>query len=286
MKITKKSTALIMLLGLIGLIGIDIQSISAASLTAFEIIQKVDDRDDGDAFISDMIMVKIDKKKQQRKLELRTYSKDYGKDTKSIIFFLSPADKRNVSFLSWDKDKDEDEDDKWLYLPAGNVKTRISGGKKKDPFMGSDFSYADMESIEINDWNYKFVTKYREKDKKSLNPVVAGHDCWIIQATPKKSKLKKVLKEIGYTKRVLWVRKDNFMLVKGRIWVKKGKKTKMFFARKINKLQGIWRSDELEMRTYKGKRLEHRTLLLFTKTDYKVTIDDSMFTEQRMMRGL
>ena len=277
---------LVAIAGLVFLAGIVPHSASADSPTAFEVVQKVDDRDDGDSLVSDMIMIKIDKKKQQRKLELKTFSKDYGEDKKSIMFFLSPADKRNVSFLSWEKEDDEAEDDKWLYLPAGSIKTRILGGKKKDAFMGSDFSYADMESTDIEDWNYAFVTKYSKKDKKELNPVVEGQECWIVQATPKKSELKKILNEIGYLKRVSWIRKDNFMAVKARIWVKKGRKTKMFFARKINRHQGIWRTDELEMRTYKGRRLEHRTILLFTKTDYNMDIDDSMFTEQRMTRGL
>jgi hypothetical protein len=264
-------------------------------LSPFDIIKKVDNRDDGETSISDTIMIKVDRKGQQRKLELKSYRKDYGKDSKSILFFTAPADKRNVSFLSWEKDNEEEDDDKWLYLPAGNIKTRISGGKKKDPFMGSDFSYADMESTDIEDWNYSFTDKYTSKDKSKLNPVVNGIDCWIIQALPKKEKLKKIKTEIGYLKRVIWVRKDNFMMVQGRTWVKKGKKTKLFFARKIKKIQGVWTAQELEMRTYKGsittkkkraRSLQHRTILLFKDMQYNRPLEDAMFTVQRMMRGL
>ena len=268
---------------------------NSQELSPFDIIKKVDNRDDGETSISDTIMIKVDRKGQQRKLELKSYRKDYGKDSKSILFFTAPADKRNVSFLSWEKDNEEEEDDKWLYLPAGNIKTRISGGKKKDPFMGSDFSYADMESTDIEDWNYSFTDQYTSKDKSKLNPVVNGNDCWIIQALPKKEKLKKIKTEIGYLKRVIWVRKDNFMMVQGRTWVKKGKKTKLFFARKIKKIQGIWTAQELEMRTYKGsittkkrraRSLQHRTILLFKDMQYNKPLEDAMFTVQRMMRGL
>jgi hypothetical protein len=264
-------------------------------LSPFDIIKKVDNRDNGETSISDTIMIKVDRRGQQRKLELKSYRKDEGEDSKSILFFTAPADKRNVSFLSWEKDNEEEDDDKWLYLPAGNIKTRISGGKKKDPFMGSDFSYADMESTDIEDWNYSFTDQYTSKDKSKLNPVVNGNDCWIIQALPKKEKLKKIITEIGYLKRVIWVRKDNFMMVQGRTWVKKGKKTKLFFARKIKKIQGIWTAQELEMRTYKGsittkkrraRSLQHRTILLFKDMQYNKPLEDAMFTVQRMMRGL
>jgi hypothetical protein len=268
---------------------------NSQELSPFDIIKKVDNRDDGETSISDTIMIKVDRRGQQRKLELKSYRKDDGEDSKSILFFTAPADKRNVSFLSWEKDNEEEEDDKWLYLPAGNIKTRISGGKKKDPFMGSDFSYADMESTDIEDWNYSFTDQYTSKDKSKLNPVVNGNDCWIIQALPKKEKLKKIITEIGYLKRVIWVRKDNFMMVQGRTWVKKGKKTKLFFARKIKKIQGIWTAQELEMRTYKGsittkkrraRSLQHRTILLFKDMQYNKPLEDAMFTVQRMMRGL
>lgn len=264
-------------------------------LSPYDIVKKADNRDDGDTAINETIMIKVDRRGQQRKLELKSFRKDYGVDNKSILFFLSPADKRNVAFLSWEKDDESAEDDKWLFLPAGNIKTRISGGKKKDPFMGSDFSYADMESTDIDDWNYKFTDRYTSKDKSKLNPVVNGQECWIIEALPKKEKLKKIIKEIGYLKRVSWIRKDNFMVVQGRTWVKKGKKTKLFFARKIIQVQGIWTAQELEMRTYKGsiktkkrraRSLQHRTLLLFKNIKYNETLEDSMFTVQRMMRGL
>ncbi len=280
----------------IGLMAILIaQTVFSQDLSPFEIMKKVDDRDDGDTVNNYIVMVKVDKRGQKRLLELKSFRKDYGEDDKSILFFTKPADKRNVSLLSWEKDDDAQEDDKWLYLPAGNIKTRIAGGKKKDPFMGSDFSYADMESTEINDWDYKFTEKYSAKDKSKLNPVVDGHECWIIQSLPKKEKLKSILKEIGYLKRVSWVRKDNFMVVRSRIWVKKGKKTKLFFARKIEQIQGIWTARELEMRTYKGsiatkkrraRSLQHRTVLLFKNTKYNEPIEDSMFTVQRMIRGL
>jgi len=258
-------------------------------------MQRVDDRDDGDTSTANIIMVNFDRSNQQRKLELRSFRKDYGKDKKSILFFLAPADKKNVSFLSWEKDNEDEEEDKWLYLPAGRIKTRISGGKKKDPFMGSEFSYADMESTDIEDWEYKFIDRYSPKDKTKLETVIEAQECWIIEATPKKEKLKKILDETGYLKRVSWIRKDNFMVVHGRIWVKKGKRTKLFFARKIELIQGIWTAKELEMRTYKGSiqtqqsranNLERRTVLVFADMSYNNPIDDAMFTVQQMMIGL
>ncbi len=208
---------------------------------------------------------------------MKGYRKDYGKDTKSINFFLSPADVRNTSFLSFDWDDDNKEDDNWLYLPALRKVKRISSGNKKDSFMGSDFSYSDMNGLKLSEWDFKFLKK---------NVKVKGQDCWVIQALPKKAMKKKVINETGYLKSISWVRKDIFVTVKSKLYVKKKKKIKYFVADELEKIQGIWTSKKLSMTTTRSKRMEHKTILLFDKFKYNEGVDDSMFTTQRMERGL
>ena len=178
-------------------------------------------------------------------------------------------------FDDWD---DEDkEDDSWLYLPAIGKPKRISAGNQKDSFMGSDFTYADMNDLEINEWDYKFLKQ---------SEMVDGKDCWVIEGVPKKSKRKKVIDETGYLKVVSWIRKDIFFVVKGKMYVKKGKKIKYFTASELEPIQGIWTAKKLTMVTTKRKRKEHSTVLLFNKVVYNKGVEDGMFTVQRMERGL
>ena len=75
-------------------------------------------RDDGDDRVQDMQMILIDKKGNQRKRSIRSYSKDVGDDDYSILFLLSPPDVRETGFLTYDYDDDDRDDDQWLYLPA------------------------------------------------------------------------------------------------------------------------------------------------------------------------
>ena len=72
------------------------------SLTADEIMKKVDERDTGNSAISSNVMILIDKKKRERIREIKLYVKEYSEVEKSISFFLSPADVKNTSFLSYD----------------------------------------------------------------------------------------------------------------------------------------------------------------------------------------
>ena len=91
---------------------------AADELTAREIMQRVDDRDDGDNSTMDMDMLLIDKRGKQRVRQLRSYGKDIGPDTVSLMFFRSPADVKDTGFLTYDYDEAARDDDQWLYLPC------------------------------------------------------------------------------------------------------------------------------------------------------------------------
>ncbi len=250
----------------------------AADPSAREVMEMVDQRDDGETSISEMTMVLIDRRKNQRIRQMKGYRKDFGKDSRSINFFMSPADVRNTAFLSHEWDDPQKEDDNWLYLPALRKVKRISSGNKKDSFMGSDFSYADMNGIELTEWDFKFAKKKTVK--------IGGHECWAIQAVPKKSVRTRVIKETGYTKGQYWVRKDILMAVRSKHWLKKGKKVKYFSTSEIEKIDGIWTAKKLTMVTKKGKRQEHATVLVFKGIIYNQGVSDDMFSTQRMERGL
>lgn len=249
----------------------------AADLSAYEVMKKVDKRDDGKTSKSEMTMVLIDKRKNKRVRKIKAFRKDYGEDVKSISFFLSPADVRNTSFLSYEWDDPDKEDDNWLYLPALRKVKRISSGNKKDSFMGSDFSYADMNGMEISEWKYRFRKK---------SEMIDGKDCWVIEAVPKAEKRDKVIDETGYLKTVSWVRKDIFMTIRSILYVKKGKKIKYFIASDIQEIQGIWTAKKMTMKTTRRKHLEHMTILLFDDIVYNKGVDDTLFTTQRMERGI
>jgi outer membrane lipoprotein-sorting protein len=61
-----------------------------------------------------------------------------GGDDLRMMKFLSPADVKGVGFLVLD------EDTMYIYLPEFHRTRRIASSGRKDPFMGTDFSYEDM----------------------------------------------------------------------------------------------------------------------------------------------
>ena len=144
--------------------------------SALEIMTKVDARYTGDSAISDWRMILIDKKDRKRVREIEIYSKEYNDVDKSISFFKSPGDVKGTSYMSYNWESTSKEDDSWLYLPALQKVNRIASADRSGSFMGSDFTYSDIDGFELEDFNYKLV-----KD----SDVVDGKDCWVIESTPK-----------------------------------------------------------------------------------------------------
>ena len=244
------------------------------ALTADEIMKKVDARDTGKTQISTATMTLINKKKQERVRKLKLFSKKFTDVDKSITFFMSPADVKNTSFLSYDWQDAIKEDDSWLYLPAMQRVNRISAGDKSNSWMGSDFTFSDVEGLELNDNTYKLL--------KESDPV-DGTDCWVVEATPK---TKEVIDKTGYLKTVSWIRKDSFLVVRNIINVKKGKKIKYFSTKDIKKIDGIWTIKTIQMVTTKNKKIQHSSIFRIENISYNEDVKDSMFEVETLQRGL
>jgi len=249
---------------------------ASGSVEALEIMKKVNSLNKGNTTISDITMILIDRRKNKRVRHIKKYQKNFGNHTRSILFFASPADVKNTSLLTKDW-AGARENNFYLYLPALRHPKRITPDIFSRSFMGSDYSYSDMSSMKTDDWKFKIKKKSEKID---------GHDTWVIEARPKNKRKKKVIKETGYLKQIFWVRKDIHMVVKAKMWVKKGKKIKYYSATDIKRIQGIWTVGKVTMVTKKRKRTEHATVILMNKTVYNRNIHDSMFTVQRMQRGL
>jgi len=237
-----------------------------------EIVQKVDTRDDGDNIISNMSMVLIDKANKQRVRSMRTFTKDFGVDTHKTIFFLAPSDVKNTAFLTYDYDDDNKDDDQWLYLPALKKTKRIASTDKSGSFMGSDFSYSDMTKPDLTDYTYKIV-----KEKK-----VDKHNTWIIERLPK---TEAIVDETGYKKSYIFVRQDNFVVVRAMHYLDDGKK-KYMNVKKLEKIEGIWIATEIEMKTTKNKKRLHSTILQFSDVKLNQKLNKNQFSVRQLEKGI
>ncbi len=244
-----------------------------AELSAREVMQRVDDRDDGDNSVSDMEMVLVDRNGNERVRKIRSYGKDKGEDRQRIMFFVEPADVKDTAFLTYDYDAYEADDDQWLYLPALRKTKRIASSDKSGSFMGSDFNYADMTRKNLDAYDFKIL----KEDE------VRGEKVWVIEAIPTTDK---EVRETGYAKSVVFVRQDNFMVVRAVHWVKEGNKLKYMDVPRVEQIDGIWTALEMTMTTKKGKATEHHTVMRFHNVRYNQELPPEMFSVRQLEKGL
>ena len=250
------------------------QSSNPEALTAAQIMKKESDRYTGDSQSSKSTLTLIDKKGRERVRNLKLFSIENSEVEKAVIYFMTPADVKGTAYMSFDWTDEAKEDEAWLYLPALEQVNRVAASDESGSFMGSDFSYFDVNGTDYEDFHYTLV-----KDSDPVN----GKDCWVIESTPKD---KSIIKKTGYLKSKSWVQKDTFMVVRGEIQLKKGKKTKYFSANTIEQIDGIWTVTEMQMITTRKGKKEHASVLKFSDVQYNTKVDESQFTTQAIQRGV
>ncbi len=268
--ITIMSLSVVMYLSLLTSAGLAADDPAARAL-----MQKVEDRREGDHRTADMEMILIDKRGKQRLRKIRSFRMDKGVDTYSLMFFQHPADVKDTGFLTYDYDESDRDDDQWLYLPALHKTKRIATSDKSGSFMGSDLNYSDMTSRDLEDYDYTF---YKEKQK-----VIDGHKVWVIQTTPRS---KSVIKETGYTKGILFVRQDNHVVVRSVSWEEKAGYTKWMQINRLEQIDGIWVALDMQVIRRKGKQMVHKTILRFENVRFNQNLGEALFTTRRLEKGL
>lgn len=165
--------------------------------------------------ISESTFILVDKGGQERKRKTISYTKlsSNGVDNTRSTKFLSPADAKGTGILI--AENQNGEDDISLYLPALKKIRKIAAGGKKDSFVGTDFSYADVVGFRTDDWTYKSLG----------DTIVSGKSCYLIEAVAKSDK---VTQSTGYSKRILKIQKDNLTLLSGENYDENGDLIKKF----------------------------------------------------------
>lgn len=165
---------------------------------------------------ADLTLIIEDKAGSRRVRKLDVKSKKVSEATNTLVTLTHPKEVKGQAFLFAENKKAED--DVWMYIPAFKVTRRIEGSQKSGSFLGSHFTYADLESRDIKDANYK-----RLKDDK-----IGKHAVFVIQSTPKKGS------DSDYGKVVSYIRKSDSMPLKMRFYGKSGDVAKTLFVEQLD----------------------------------------------------
>jgi outer membrane lipoprotein-sorting protein len=233
-----------------------------------DIAVKVDTREDGDDQISKSVFTLINEKGQKRLRETRRYWKDYeGKDglsSKTFIYFNSPPDVKDTTFLNWSQEDANAEDDQWIYLPALRKVRRIASGDKENSFMGTDLIFDDLGDREVDEDDHKLVRVDNEN----------GTKFYVVEAIPKK-------KDYIYSRKLTWVDAQQWTVPKVEFYDRKGQLLKIMQTEWMQ-VDGIW---TWKRAVVENKQTGHRTEIDISDVTMNKGLQESLFTEQSLRTG-
>lgn len=237
--------------------------------TGLELMQQYQHLHEVDAEYTHSSMTLVNKKGRKRERIMQTYEKKSASgENRSLLKFLAPKKIFNVGLLTW-QHSGETDDDQWLYLPASKRVKRIASAGKKNPFMGSDLSFEDMQPEDLQAHTYKVIGEEG----------IDGQLCWKIEALPAS---KKEARASAYGKRYIWLRKDITYPVKMAFYNRRDALVKQASYEQLEQIEGtLWRHNKSVMSTLKKKT---STIVIINKRQIGLEISENQFNQQVLKR--
>jgi hypothetical protein len=206
---------------------------------------------------------------RNRDLLMRT-RRGENREDKTVVVFQDPPTVRGTAFLQFDhRDRDAEQ---WLYLPELRRVRKITSQSKNESFMGTDFSYRDLELL--ND-----VVEWNEDEARSRligTDTIEGKPVSRIERVP-------VVKDVGYERIVASFTTDDVVLRKMEFYGEGDEPEKVLHLDRIEVVDGIPTARSLRMeQPPEGTRTE----VAISEVRYNQELPDRLFTERALQRGL
>ena len=196
-----------------------------------------------------------------------------GTHYNTLTRFHEPAEVRGQGILFLEAASGNDVQ---MYLPTFKKVRRIESDSQSGSFMGSEFSYSDIATPHVDDYQYRFV-----KEEKCPTPDAASVSCWVVEATPASDSVKE---RTGFSKVRSWVRSDQSMQVQVEYENLEGVLFKRLTASDIQEIDPVKHKRmalNVKMENLKSGRT---TQLLFSGVKANQGIQETVFTVQNLQK--
>lgn len=215
-------------------------------------------------------MVLIDKGGSEQARTMRSYKRTDGGLDKNLLVFDTPSGIRGVASLTWEQ---SGEDNQWLYLPAQKSLKMISGGGKRNYFMGTDIAYEDMTAQNLDEYEYK-----RQPDE-----TLDGKTVYVVDMYPMADDVKR---NTGYQFQRRYYNPENFFIVRIDYYDKRGQLLKRSTAVKIHPAKNnpnIYVADETMVENFSNG---HKTKSILKDYSFEESkVPSSVFDKRNITSG-
>ena len=216
-------------------------------------------------FTASLTMTLRNKRGRESRRELRLKVIEVEEDgDRSMFVFDRPRDVRGTAFLVHAHKTDPD--DRWLYLPALKRVKRISSSNQSGSFMGSEFSYEDMGTVEIEKFTHRHL---RDEACGTL-------ECAVLERVPNSS-------DSGYSRQLVWLDREELRTMQIQFFDRRDAHLKTMVVEDYERyLDRFWRGGKITMTNHlTGKS----TVLAWSEYEFGTGLDLDDFTRTALKRA-
>lgn len=251
----------------------------ADELTADRVLALMRSQSNWEEEDADVTFLMVEKNKEQAKWAARRLRKNYRKtdevSMKILLVFLHPKNNYKETYLSWRYDDITRTNIDWIY--SYDIRRVIRLNYQEDErfltryrlLYGTDFTFGDL--VERN---------LKRDDHRVLREEILNYkECFVIESIPRKDI--SINQGDPYGKRISWIWKDNWLLLKMEHYDRKGKLLKTLHNH-WKKIQGFW---TLTQSLMKDPQRDHMTIIATKDVRYNTKIVDSFFLPSNLQEA-
>lgn len=196
---------------------------------------------------------------RERRLLIRGIDDDAG--SRSVVRVLEPPAQAGQAFLF--RENADAEDDVYVFLPAlDDAPRRISGSQKNGAFMGTHFTYADLESRDLRDATYT----------RAPDETIGSFPVYVVDAFPTDTE------DTDVVRARMWIRQSDFIPLRVRFFDDDDEAIKTLFTEETAEDDGQVYVRRLTVRPADGGA----TTMILDQVDFDAEVSDAEFTPQAL----
>lgn len=246
----------------------------AQEWTGTEVARRIAERPEGDATRRVIDITVKDRRGKTRERSALVLKRNDGEARSTRFTYLAPKSVYEVTFLSRDFHDPERGDDRWLYLPATRKVRRIPASDRGDYFLGTDFTYEDIQlelKLPLNDYDFDDAVSVEGEGANALLRISGT------------VKTEEIGRELGYGGFEALVNGDDWLFREVRFRDTEDEPLKTVTVHDVQQDGDIWTATDIEVVNH---QTGHETRFRYLEVSYPDDLPADVFEPAGLRRGL
>lgn len=236
-----------------------------------ELAAMVAARVDGDFALREVEMTMTNRRGKSRTRQAMILRASGADARRTLIMYRGPKAVRETAFLGYDYHAADQASDQWLYLPAMRKTRRIPASDRGDYFLGTDFTYEDMQAeLKFDPQDYRFEELAGPADAQRRTLLGIPHTA-------------ELARELGYGSFRAEIDMQSLLPRRIEFSDPKGQPLKIIEVTEVEQVDNIWTATEI---VASNSQTGHVTRFSYHEVRFPQQLPDQLFTAANLRRGI